>query len=1055
MIRLAAERFVVLSLLCATFIFAAPAYAGATSRLQGASNATQISAPPRVASCQRAVHGEAQKISPSLPAVIRETAMRSCWISGDRDFGVGLLSTLSTGGLGEEFKKADRLIVLQGFNGQAQTEEPGLLGLSGVEEVLAELLRAEVKAIWAGAAEAGGPAVPGMEPIRGQATGAAPRRTGTGVRRRGASRQTVEQVEVETPEAEGAAAQDDLNLEITGMEIIRGESNVARNASGHAQKTFYQDYVDHHLTALRNDPDSALAIKVRMYDALKEIALKPRSQRTPAENRYYDAFEAYVKKQYQLMARAALDKYEEFKRKEAEKESLAIGEVFASSAAIPPNYYDEMMASIALGSTGLATSTAIASSLAFSAQAVKAAPGGFAAVSKAFAAGGAKSAAAIYTQATAMSATFSKVLSSATLAAGPAGIVTTAVIVAVLRTKEMIRGSNVEREMRALEAWARNPNVNLRQMLGTRDGLVQVQHFYAKATSSGSPTGFVNPADGCQVCLYADKNFSGQSVCITDRVPQLRQAPSGSETIDLNNKVSSVMVDRSKCEKGFAMLFDNTNLRGNERLVLRSSVADLASMTRGKNNTWDNVASSAGLINVNAPRCEVCVYNRPNQQGAEFCTSNAISALSSVGMANKITSVRMNTADCAGAKAWLYSNRDFQVRANGTGVTEVTSDIDDLGNGVRNTASSLYFSLDGSNPFEARASGGCRACMYDRPDQQGEYMCVNSNIPDMGNHTIGGENFNFRNKATSVQFLRDDCAPNTIMELEMFPRPDYKGKVIRIFDTDVARLSRADDNTVASARLGTRDSTRMCQVCMYREVNYQGEKRCVNKDTPTFSQRIDNSVSSIRLETGACADGGATIHADRNYGGSMRFVMQNIPDLRRAARGNGNWNNHLSSIRFSPNMAQVKADAEQAVRAALPRRSAATQRVDPATVCEVCVYRERDYKGDKQCFDGNANNFSSRLNNSVSSIKISKGSCPRAGVIVYKNRNHGGESAIILNSDPDLRSVQGNRSNWNNNISSLKFSRTQRDIMVQAAKRAMPRLSDAQAERMITQRYGE
>ena len=1025
MLQYCARLVMIFAMVCSVLMSITPSYAA-----KAKPNTSKIDR------CLSKVDSRAKRMGSRLPSIIHQKAQRMCWITESTKTSIGVLSSLSLDAIQKAVTNAERLQVQQGFDGQSRTQEPGLLGLDGAREVLTSILMKEAVGIWSLAEAVGGPEIPSLDPNSTKA-----------------KTQTLE----------------------SGIVINQSSGGISQG------KSFVEQYVDVHIRALEDNPDTALSLKVRMYKALKDIALRNASQNSSAEKRFLASFEAYIRTQYVAMIDAAIEEHSAWETENNKNKGQSLAGNYAGLGAAPPDFFDKMGAALvvsayagALGSMIAGASTVAASSAAASSAAAAAAAAQAAALANsamASLAANSASAAAIASTTSTVSANAAASISTAASTAGSIGggaslpgiaitgpvmVVVGAVLVGILGTKAVAQRVKIEKKMDDLKAWKARGKVSAKAILGTRDGTVQFQHFYTKATSSSSPAGYVNPADGCRVCMYSEKNFEGEMACTHSRVRDLNAFESNGTIVKLNNKVSSIALDQTTCEASYAMLYDSKNLKGNNRQVIRSNVADLSAFARGKNKTWDNAASSVSFTNKNAPKCEVCVYSKANQQGSKFCAVGGVGALGAVGMADKITSVVMNTRDCPKAKAWLYNKKNFELKANGTGITELTKSVSDLGRGVRNTASSLFFATDGVNPYETKATGGCRACMYDLANHKGEYMCVNANIPDMSNYRIAGEVYNFKNKATSVAFLRDSCKPNDTMELEMFSKPNYKGKVVRIFGTDVTQLNRSDNNIAASAKLNHRDASKMCQVCMYKEANFQGEKVCVNKDTGRLSASLNNSISSIRVEKGACASGGAAIYANRNYDGDALFVMGSISNLKTAKRGSsGNWNNHLSSVKFSSKMADAKAAAEKIVQKAINPQGAAKPKEDPATLCQVCLYKDKNYGGAKQCVSENKTSLNSAVANSASSIKVFRGACPNGGALVYGKKNFGGKSAYILNSDADLRKIQGSSDNWNNTIASIKFSKNQRDILVSATKRLMPMLSDAKINAQISNTYGE
>lgn len=982
-----------------------------TVSVYAAANSTQPNT-RKIERCVRAVVSKAKSLGKNLPPIISEAAIRTCWITEDRRAAYAVLTSLSLDAIKKAADRAGKIQIQQGFNGKARTKEPGLLGLDGAREVLTNVLATEAVGLWYLADAIGGPKIPEEKPasISGETTSA------------------------------------------NGMVIHYQTSN-----GSNENNTYVDQYVKAHLQALEGNPDSALALKARMFQILKKISLTSVGKRTADEKRLVASFESYVRDQYVRMIDIAVKKQKDFEGEQNKKDNQSLAGAYTGGfGAAPPDLFDHMGGALVLSTYGAALASMIAGASSFAATGAASVSAAAAAAAAAATTAGPAAAAAAVSSATSTAATAASlsgggiISGGAAVIAGPVAVVTGSILVAVLATKALVQNIKIDKRLGELTAWKKNGRIDAKVLLGTREGTMQFQHFYAKATSSSSPGEYVSPAEGCQACFYADKDFGGPVACTAARVGDLGAAKVNGAAINLNNRVSSVSIDQSNCQNSFAVVYDSKNLKGN-RQVIRSNVADLSVFSRTKIKNWNNAASSAVFSNDNAPKCEVCTYSKAGYTGAKFCTTGGVNALSGVGMANKITSVELNTKDCSKAKAWLYKKTDFARKANGSGSTEITASINDLGQGVRNTSSSIYFSADGTNPYEQAASGGCRACLYDHAGSKGEYMCVTSNIPDMGKYRVAGEAFNFKNKATSIQFIYDNCKKNETLELEMFSKVNYKGTVRRYLGRDVASLTGGANNSAASVKLHHADKTKACRVCLYKDANYQGEKQCTSGAINKLADGLNNSVSSIRVEKGTCSGGGVAIYGNKAYGGKSLFVFGNIPDLKSKSKsGGGNWNNHLTSIKFSPKMAEAKAEAEKLISQAL-----IPVKVDPATLCKVCLYKDKNYGGASQCVTGKTSALNSPLPNSVSSIKVFRGACKDGGAIVYSQKNYGGKSAFVMNSDSDLADVRGSKNNWNNTIASIKFSKNLRSDLVSIYKAQIPGGSEKSARALIDKTFGE
>lgn len=1029
----------------------------------GAPNkATQSAAPNRdIQQCLRAVDQRARQLGRALPPIVHEASRRMCWITQQAESSLGIMATLTVDGLDRAARDYNAMLIRQGFNGRAMTEEPGLLWFDGAREILAKRLADKARTIWTVSAAVGGP------PLPAEVLNRLPRsalNASRPVSRSGSA--TVEQgqfvlVEGNSNSDEAIAVPSEAVLDY----VLHDDSPTPPG--------FVEQFVDAHLQALEKAPDMALGLRKDMFEVLRSAALKPDSQRTANERRFVAAFEGYLRAQYLRMADEALAAYAEWQR-EQEGSAANTGVTGALGGItgvqqVPPDVYHVMGASVMLSSfsAGLASMIYAQSAIVAGSKAIFASAAAAAEAAALTAGMTAKTAASVGvsagTQATmnaAASGASGMISASSSAAMGPALVVVGFILAGTLGLRQTLKAEQMKGKLEELKAWTRSGRLSARELLGTREGAIQFLHFYAKATGSGSPSGYTNPADGCRACFHADTNFGGETVCTTGlatRFDDLQAARDGSGTKKLNNAISSVSMDQSQCEGAYVVLYDNKRFRGHS-LVVRSAVADLSVFERTNAKDWDDAASSASFSSENAPKCEVCLFSKADFSGAKFCATGTVGSLASVHMADKVTSVLMNTADCPQARVWLYEKKDFERRADGSGVYELDDSVRDLGRGIRNTASSVYFSADGINPLEVAASGGCRACLYDRPNHKGAYMCVNQNIPDMGNYSVAGETHDFANRATSVQFITDDCHPNETLELELFLKPNYRGEVVRLFGQDVGTLLRRHDNSVASAKLRHYDSSRSCQVCLYTEPFFQGEKRCLSRDQAVLDRHLANRVTSIRVEKGGCADGGARLYAERSYKGASEIVMADIPNLRDLSMvGGGNWNNTVASVKFSPRMAQAQAQVqqiEQQVAEQVSPGATTPQREDPATLCGVCLYENANYRGARQCLTADTDRLSQAVRNRVSSIRVDIGACPKGGALVYARNNFNGRSSFVLTSQPNLRSIPGSSDNWNDRIASVRFSRTMEDNVFAAYKRQFVGMPDAQVRQIIERTYG-
>jgi len=816
---------------CMIFASASPGFAAAKKANKS-----------KVNQCIKAVDKKAKKMGKKLPGIIHEAAQRMCWVSEDKETGLGILSSISVEGLEKALTEGNEIIIGRGYS--RKISEPGLLGMKGAHEVLIKLLEDEAKALWEASASLGGPPMP-----------------------------------------EGATTTK-----------VENKNEIIINLNDSLEDNYFTEYKKIHLAALKNDPGSVISIKLRMYLKLKEIALKPASQRSKDEKDYLKSFEDYVQSQYIRMTQAALDKFEAW---EEENEKRAIDTGMSGLFHIgtkPPDFKAHMAGAIAL-STG-AAATAIALGVAGSVQKTAIA-GSLGVLGE-----GAK-----------LLPTAGKALSVCCgvgfqafhlLAPGPLAIITASIVFLIMATDGVIKQETARSELTKAVKKAKGMKVSAKGLLATREGTLQAQHFFAKMTSSSSPDGYEDPAEGCQACYFANKEYKGNYFCDSGQVGNLAKVDKDGEEMKMNNKVSSVLLEQTKCENSFAVLYEGKRLKG-KRQILRSSIADLSQLSRGKNANWNNAASSAVFSDKNAPECEVCVFAKKGYKGGKLCFDGAVASMKNLGMNNTVASLTMNTKDCKKGKAWLYNREGFNLSNQGGGIHEFTESVKDLDKGIKNKASSLVFAADGVNPQQVRASGGCRACMYDHTDKQGSYFCLNQHksIANMKKiETSVDEELNFNNKTTSVQFIKDDCTRGEELVLELYEGKKYKGAVTRLWK-GTNQLPKPVNNTVSSAKLismSAENIAKRCRICMFSGKNYQGAKSCISSNKSKLDKAIMNKASSLKLEIEGCASGGALIYKGKKFKGDHKFVFKNYTDLKKVKRGaknKKNWSNTIGSVKFS------------------------------------------------------------------------------------------------------------------------------------------------------------
>ena len=245
-------------------------------------------------------------------------------------------------------------------------------------------------------------------------------------------------------------------------------------------------------------------------------------------------------------------------------------------------------------------------------------------------------------------------------------------------------------------------------------------------------------------------------------------------------------------------------------------------------------------------------------------------------------------------------------------------------------------------------------------------------------------------------------------------------------------VSRVD----AAGQYNGGDRARRDQVCVYKDINYQGAEQCYspgNEINDLGAQR--KSISSIRVYGRATV----TVYEDTTFRGHSAEFTSDVSDLgRRMMAGNTAWSDHIDSLRIggvslpgTPNVNDRRNPGD-------------FRRNQQAPLNGICVYDRPNYEGRSECWNQGRNisdlarqgNWSGQ----ISSIRV----FGRTVAMVYQDIGYRGDSLTVDRDIPDLAAIRegdtrngngrgrgrGNgRSfgNWDHQISSLQVQSQRRD----------------------------
>lgn len=856
--------------------------------------ATEIVVPdanqaPSQPSALQQLHAQNQgQLTNTFGGLLKEFKRRACYVYGDAELVNVMASTLLVSPP-QLFNKVQVELGQQ----HGRLSEPGLMDFPGAQEVITEILTAEVAAIW----------------IFSEANGA------------------------------------------QGVEL---------------SQDIIDTYVNANINNLRNDPDNAQSLRMRVWEWIVEITLDNQSN-TSKEQDFIRFFEDYIKGEHIRLAQTVESNWDAHV---ASKRPQGLQSTSTRHVTFETDTYDPHL-DAKRNLTMAAHSSVMVASVALNLQAHKskaakltqrllikaprdsmseadiAAGAMMRAVDKALKSGRFRSGTAGVLQRTFVKAggkiaktavagllkTAAKLtirlISKAFNAIPMVGQIIDFVISIAMEIPELIEADKREVRITNAVSNARNMNVSLRNMLNTREGYDTALLFFSRATGSHSPetVDIKSEASACQVCFYTGPNFTGESSCATGTVDNLNNVYGVSRTADFDNTIVSVKLYRDDtCPRAHVVLYENERGTG-KNVTVRDSIADLQSLKdeRLTGDHWAGQASSLEFKGSPAPACEVCVYDNTNFRGARACIGAPLENLSAINMNERISSIKFNTAACPDAKIWAYHKPGFKRQQDTQNdIAEYSRSVGNVGTVHNDAFSSIYFSDMGVNTFKTTAAGGCRACLYEHTNFRGEYVCLSftdqgmaqagnsfTAIPKLSEVSSVDSTVNFGNKASSVQFITDHCNPGDKLELELHTDSNYRGDMTLLTKSS-GNLGRFNDR-VYSVRLKavSEEVTRnnMCRVCVYDGKNYNGDKRCVTAKMSLQMLKFSNKASSLKFETPGCSKTAAATFFDGEMKGDRAFTYKDIPDLSKIRRGaKGNWDNRTSYIDFGP---ALKTNLEQ------------------------------------------------------------------------------------------------------------------------------------------------
>jgi hypothetical protein len=210
------------------------------------------------------------------------------------------------------------------------------------------------------------------------------------------------------------------------------------------------------------------------------------------------------------------------------------------------------------------------------------------------------------------------------------------------------------------------------------------------------------------------------------------------------------------------------------------------------------------------------------------------------------------------------------------------------------------------------------------------------------------------------------------------------------------------------------------QVCVYRDIQYQGAEQCYRPgDSIPSLQGMNGQPSSIRIYGRASV----TVYDDSNFRGHSTVFSSSVPDLGQVRLESKSWNDRIRSLQVSGNGYGPYGNSPvygESSRYPDDGRYPNDRRYPNGELSQrICVYDRPNFTGRAQCWNvgdslGDLGSWSDR----ISSIRTFGGTT----AVVYRDIGFRGASFVVNGDIPDLARVpgQGMRT-WDHQISSIQI----------------------------------
>ncbi len=208
---------------------------------------------------------------------------------------------------------------------------------------------------------------------------------------------------------------------------------------------------------------------------------------------------------------------------------------------------------------------------------------------------------------------------------------------------------------------------------------------------------------------------------------------------------------------------------------------------------------------------------------------------------------------------------------------------------------------------------------------------------------------------------------------------------------------------------GMKFDTSGCQACFYEHANFQGQSFCTTgRENDLHKKEIEeidfhwgDKITSVKIDKDKCTNSYVRLFENKRMSGKSLQLTRSHPNISNKERGRGNWDDKVSSLEF--------------IDKGAPR-------------CEVCIYKNPDYKGGYFCAQGAIPDLRGDLgwSDKASSIEFNIKSCPKGKVWLYEDENFKGKSIALTSNNNNFKQLRGGtrggRREWNDDVTSFYFA---------------------------------